>query len=120
MTCGTPRRSIDLRGQLSDLRRIGHCRHDRDSSRVVYPIQKHWTLTLLQILVDGLANPYPIAIVVDDEDPTSHEPRGQVDQLVLRGLVPVGIQAKESNLLGRVLGHGLFDSPLDKWTLSSG
>jgi hypothetical protein len=77
------------------------------------PIQKYRTLTLLQILVDGRANSHPIAIVVDDEDPTTHEPRDQVDQFVLRGLVPVGVQAKESNLLGRVLGHGLFDSPLD-------
>jgi hypothetical protein len=83
---------------LSDLRRIGHCRHDGDSSRVVYPIQKYWTLILLQILVDGLANSHPIAIVVDDEDPTSHQPRDQVDQLVLRGLVPVGVQSC-SNLL---------------------
>jgi hypothetical protein len=99
---------------LSDLRRIGHGRHDRDSSRVVYPIQKYRTLTLLQILVDGLANSHPATIVVDDEDPTSHEPRDQVDRLVLRGLVPVGVQAKESNLLGRVLEHGLFDSPLEK------
>ena len=64
-----------------------------DSPRVVDPIQKNVKLVILDIFVDCLASTLPVAVVVDDQNTSDREFGIQMDQLVPRRLVPVGIES---------------------------
>ena len=48
-----------------------------------------------EVLVDGLARAGPVAVVVDDQHAAGLEARVQVLELVLRRLVPVGVEAQQ-------------------------
>src|SRR5690606_28753469 len=61
---------------------------------------------------DRLARPLPVEIVVEKEDAPGREARVEMDQLVARRRVPVGVEAKERDALRRGPGERLLDLSL--------
>src|SRR6185503_14083737 len=69
---------------------------------------------LAQVLVSGLARPTPVAVVVDDEDASHGQAGEQVDELVMGGIVPVGIQPQHRDLLWSHGRNRIFHAPRDE------
>src|SRR5690606_30236890 len=74
--------------------------------------EEHPDPMLGEILVDRLARPLPVEIVVEKEDAPGREARVEMDQLVARRRVPVGVEAKERDALRRGPGERLLDLSL--------
>src|SRR4051794_3975104 len=67
---------------------------------------------LLEELVDGLARALPPAVVVDQQHASGRQPRVEVLELVPGGLVPVGVEPQDRDLLRGPIGDRLLHQPL--------
>ena len=67
-----------------------------------------------EVLVHRLAGAGELAVVVDDQDATRHEPWVEVLELVLGRLVEVGVEAEQRQLARGLGGQRVLDPPADE------
>src|SRR5437667_12888014 len=80
---------------------------------VVQSVQERLEPLFGEVLIDGLSRALPVSVIIDDHYPIRGDPWIQMKQFVSSGFVPVGIQAKERDSLGRLAGAGVLDLSFD-------
>ena len=80
-----------------------------DSCGVVDPIQENSKFIALYVLINRLSSPLPVAVVIDDQNASNREFRVEMDQLVLGGLVPVGIEPQYRNVVRGFFWYRILD-----------
>src|SRR4051812_31352144 len=86
---------------------------DGYASGVVDPIEQQRVVKFRQKLVNRPARTVPVPVVVDDQDATGTQTWIQVRELMLRGLVPIGVEPKQRDPIRNGLRNGFLDRSRD-------
>ena len=85
-----------------------------DPTCVVDAVEVQVRTRVLEILINRLPGPLPVAIIVNDKDAMLGQPRIQVMQFVQGRRVPIGVQPQQRNLIGNSSWNGVLDLALHK------